>query len=60
VPGVWAAGNVVTPNAQVIMAAAAGATAAIAINIDLSAEPFSAAQERHVSELVLGGKRHGL
>jgi thioredoxin reductase len=60
VSGVWAVGNVVTPNAQVIMAAAAGATAAMAINMDLMTEPFSAAQERHVSELVLGGRRHGL
>jgi thioredoxin reductase (NADPH) len=32
VPGVWAAGNVVTPGAQVISAAGAGSTAAIAIN----------------------------
>jgi thioredoxin reductase len=41
VPGVWAAGNVVTPNAQVIMAAAAGSAAAMAINVDLMNEPFS-------------------
>lgn len=32
VPGVWAAGNVVTPAAQVITAAGAGSTSAIAIN----------------------------
>ncbi|MFY9713843.1 MAG: NAD(P)/FAD-dependent oxidoreductase [Microbacterium sp.] len=32
VPGVWAAGNVVTPTAQVITAAGAGSAAAIAIN----------------------------
>lgn len=32
VPGVWAAGNVVAPGAQVISAAGAGSTAAIAIN----------------------------
>ncbi|WP_345065787.1 NAD(P)/FAD-dependent oxidoreductase [Leifsonia kafniensis] len=32
VPGVWAAGNVVTPSAQVISAAGAGSSAAIAIN----------------------------
>jgi thioredoxin reductase (NADPH) len=49
VPGVWAAGNVVTPNAQVIIAAAAGSAAAIAINVDLMTEPFSAAQEREVN-----------
>lgn len=32
VPGLWAAGNVVTPTAQVITAAGAGSAAAIAIN----------------------------
>ncbi|SDR89950.1 NAD(P)/FAD-dependent oxidoreductase [Microterricola viridarii] len=32
VPGVWAAGNVVTPGAQVITAAGAGSASAIAIN----------------------------
>jgi thioredoxin reductase len=35
VPGVWAAGNVVDPRAQVITAACAGSAAAIAINADL-------------------------
>jgi thioredoxin reductase len=35
VPGVWAAGNVVDPRAQVITAAGAGSAAAIAINADL-------------------------
>jgi thioredoxin reductase len=34
-PGVWAAGNVVDPRAQVISAAGAGSAAAIAINADL-------------------------
>lgn len=34
-PGVWAAGNVVDPRAQVITAAGAGSAAAIAINADL-------------------------
>jgi thioredoxin reductase len=38
VPGVWVAGNVTDPMVQVISAAAAGATAAIAINADLIAE----------------------
>jgi thioredoxin reductase len=38
VPGVWAAGNVVDPRAQVIMAAGAGSAAAIAINADLVRE----------------------
>jgi len=35
VPGVWAAGNVVDPRAQVITAAGAGSAAAIAMNADL-------------------------
>jgi NADPH-dependent glutamate synthase beta subunit-like oxidoreductase len=33
--GVWAAGNVVDPRAQVIASAGAGSAAAIAINADL-------------------------
>ena len=37
-PGVWAAGNVVDPRAQVIASAGAGNTAAIAINADLVEE----------------------
>ena len=36
--GVWAAGNVVDPRAQVITAAGAGSAAAIAINADLVEE----------------------
>jgi thioredoxin reductase len=35
VPGVWTAGNVVDPRAQVITAAGAGSAAAIALNADL-------------------------
>jgi thioredoxin reductase len=38
VAGVWAAGNVVDPRAQVITAAGAGSAAAIAINADLVEE----------------------
>jgi thioredoxin reductase len=38
VPGVWAAGNVTNPRAQVITAAGEGSAAAIAINSDLVAE----------------------
>jgi thioredoxin reductase/SAM-dependent methyltransferase len=38
VPGVWVAGNVADPLAQVITAAAAGLTAGAAINADLVAE----------------------
>jgi thioredoxin reductase len=35
IPGIWAAGNVVDPRAQVITAAGAGSAAAIALNADL-------------------------
>jgi thioredoxin reductase len=35
VPGVWAAGNVVDPRAQLISSAGAGATTAVALNHDL-------------------------
>lgn len=35
VPGVWAAGNIVDPRAQVIIAAGAGSAAAIDLNADL-------------------------
>jgi thioredoxin reductase (NADPH) len=38
VPGVWVAGNLTDPQAQVIAAAAAGLTAAAAINYDLILE----------------------
>ncbi|MFE7117803.1 thioredoxin reductase, partial [Streptomyces sp. NPDC057654] len=38
VPGVWAAGNVIDPSAQVGTAAAAGAGAAVQINAELVAE----------------------
>ena len=72
VPGVWAAGNVADPRAQVITSAGAGSAAAIAINADLVQEdaeraiadqaerPFSAATEARVSALVPGDHRHGL
>lgn len=43
VPGVWAAGNVADLRAQVLSSAAAGATAAVAINSDLMAEELQAA-----------------
>jgi thioredoxin reductase len=38
VPGVWVAGNLANITAQVITSAAAGLTAAAAINADLAAE----------------------
>ena len=47
VAGVWAAGNVTDPVAQVGGAAAAGAVAAAAINADLVAEDAHAAVEAH-------------
>jgi thioredoxin reductase len=72
--GVWAAGNVVDPRAQVIAAAGAGNTAGIAINADLVAEDvdraadahdltgaaFSPASEAQLAVAVLGDRRHGL
>ena len=41
--GVWGAGNVVDPRAQVITAAGAGSAAAIAINADLVQEDIALA-----------------
>jgi thioredoxin reductase len=43
IPGVWVAGNVTDPRAQVVAAAAAGVMAAAAINADLIAEETAAA-----------------
>lgn len=43
VPGVWAAGNVIDPRAQVITAAGAGSAAAIALNADLVDDDVRAA-----------------
>ncbi|MFD7663932.1 NAD(P)/FAD-dependent oxidoreductase [Streptomyces sp. NPDC059788] len=71
VPGVWVAGNVADPTANVLASAAAGSAAGAAINADLVAEdtrravrahsgPFSAASEARVCELVAGDRRHGL
>jgi thioredoxin reductase len=45
--GVWAAGNVVDPRAQVITAAGAGSAAAIVINADLVQEDVARAAEEH-------------
>ncbi|MGW5669355.1 zinc ribbon domain-containing protein [Micromonospora sp. NPDC003776] len=70
-PGVWVAGNVTDPSAQVGAAAAAGTWVAAQINADLVAEeargavaarrePFSPAIEARVGELVAGDRRHGL
>ena len=46
-PGVWAAGNVVDPRAQVITSAGAGSAAAIAINADLVQEDVARAMQHH-------------
>ncbi|SCL31472.1 Thioredoxin reductase [Micromonospora rhizosphaerae] len=51
VPGVWVAGNVADLRAQVVTAAAAGLTAAAAINSDLIAEETRGAVEAHRHEL---------
>ena len=72
--GVWAAGNLVDPRAQVIAAAGAGNTAAIAINAHLVQEDveravdaqrvvrdvFSPTTEARLSAAVVGDRRHGL
>ncbi|MGG2464915.1 NAD(P)/FAD-dependent oxidoreductase [Streptomyces sp. RGM 3693] len=47
VPGVWAAGNVVDPRAQVVTAAGMGAAAAFALNLDLVAEEVEQAVAEH-------------
>jgi thioredoxin reductase len=44
--GVWAAGNVVDPRAQVITAAGAGSAAAIALNADIVQDDVEAALKR--------------
>ncbi len=49
VPGVWAAGNVADPRAQVIASAGAGSAAAIAINADLVEEDVNRAVTHLVS-----------
>ncbi|HEX4359439.1 MAG TPA: NAD(P)/FAD-dependent oxidoreductase [Pseudonocardia sp.] len=70
-PGVWAAGNVTDPTAQVIGAAAGAVTAAGALNMDLITEdarraverrrsPFGAASEARVHDCVVGARRHGI
>ncbi|MGC4807856.1 methyltransferase domain-containing protein [Micromonospora sp. DT233] len=51
VPGVWVAGNVADVRAQVVTSAAAGLTAAAAINADLVAEETDVAVAQHQREL---------
>jgi thioredoxin reductase len=47
VPGVWAAGNVVNPRAQVVTAAGMGSAAAIALNADLLQDDVQRAVAAH-------------
>lgn len=47
--GVWAAGNVANPRAQVITAAGEGSAAAIAINADLVHEDVRSAENAHAN-----------
>jgi thioredoxin reductase len=49
-PGVWAAGNVANPRAQVITAAGEGSAAAISINADLVAEDVRRATSTNRTE----------
>ena len=56
-PGVWAAGNVVDPRAQVITSAGAGSAAAIAINADLVQDDVERAVHRHNSAGAAGTDR---
>ncbi|MGA9346095.1 MAG: NAD(P)/FAD-dependent oxidoreductase [Nocardioidaceae bacterium] len=52
VPGVWVAGNVANPRAQVITAAGEGSTAAIAINADLVEDDVRDAVQHFNQDLV--------
>lgn len=68
--GVWVAGNVTDPIAQVVTSAAAGTTAAAAITRDLvddeiarslrAADPFDRASEAALATALAGGRAHGL
>jgi thioredoxin reductase len=49
VPGVWAAGNVINPRAQVVTAAGEGSAAAIAMNAHLTEEDTTNALAHHQS-----------
>ncbi|HEX6346036.1 NAD(P)/FAD-dependent oxidoreductase [Umezawaea sp.] len=55
IPGVWVAGNVTDPRAQVVAAAAAGVQAAAAVNADLIAEETATA----VAALRKSARRNG-
>jgi hypothetical protein len=51
VTGLWAAGNVVDPRAQVITSAGSGSAAAVVINADLVEEEVEREVERNNSAL---------
>ena len=55
VPGVWVAGNVANPRAQVISAAGEGSAAAIALNTDLVDEDVAEQVRRHRLGVSLAG-----
>jgi thioredoxin reductase len=55
VPGVWVAGNVANPRAQVITAAGEGSAAAIAVNTDLVDEDVARLVRRHRLDASLAG-----
>ncbi|GAA4067409.1 NAD(P)/FAD-dependent oxidoreductase [Actinomadura miaoliensis] len=59
VPGVWAAGNVIDPRAQVVTAAGMGSAAAFAINTDLLDEDVDHAVERHRATAAAAGTTGG-
>jgi thioredoxin reductase len=57
-PGIWAAGNVVNPRAQVITAAGEGSATAVALNADLVDEDvYNAVREFHGGLNVRGDSR---
>jgi thioredoxin reductase len=57
VAGVWAAGNVADPRAQVVTAAGMGSAASFAMNNDLLEEDVAGAVARRRAALVGGGSR---
>jgi len=56
-PGVWAAGNVAAPMAQVVNSAAAGATAGSMIHMDLVTEDVAVAVAAYRSRAAVGAER---
>ncbi len=56
-PGVWAAGNLAAPMAQVVNSAAAGATAGSAIHLDLIGEDVAIAVAAHREHAAVGAQR---